>query len=111
MKSDRHYGWMVGAAGIAASAIFAAALVTQAMAGEDATRESDNPVAANLDGVQQVLASLREAGYTRVLEIEHEGDGFEVEALDADGREVDLLVDADGTLRRIGERDEDRNDD
>ena len=109
MNMNRSRGPMVGMAALAASALLAAAAVTQVTAGDDATRATDT--AADLDGVQQVLVSLREAGYTRVLEIEHEDGGFEVEALDADGREVELMVKADGTLHRLDDRDEGGHDD
>ena len=110
MKSNSFAGWTIGVAALVASAGFTAVVVSDAMAGSDTERATDAGV-GDVDELQQVLTALREAGYTRVLEIEREHDGYEVEALTAGGRRVELLVDGKGALQPRDGHDDDRRDD
>lgn len=55
--------------------------------------------------VEEIAASLRVQGYTSISEIDTQDRWFKVEALDAQGQEVELFVDAEsGELLQPGNR-------
>lgn len=56
-------------------------------------------------------AALRAAGMTRVTEVERDDGRIEVEGRDAQGRELDVKMDAAGKKVLRVERDDDRLDD
>ena len=93
-----------GYATIAALAL-AAGLAGTAYAGSDKDKEVDGRPGATMAAtsrgtttaplaMDQVLARLRTAGYSDFREIEREHDRYEVKGSDADGRRVELYVDA-----------------
>ena len=53
------------------------------------------PPAISAVPAKQVIDRVADMGYQQVLEFERKGDVVEVEAVDADGREVRLYFDSD----------------
>ena len=101
MDKSRLIGWTVGVAAVAATAGFTGAVVSSAAAGQDVTMRAE---ARPAEGEAGVLARLREAGYTTVLELEREDGGYEAKVLDADGRRREIYLDASTTARPGRER-------
>ena len=69
------------AAGLAAGGAFLVPAIAQPA--------TDNPL-----NIAQIYDKLTAAGYTQIDEIERENGSYEVKATDADGRRVELDVDA-----------------
>ncbi|HMM86493.1 PepSY domain-containing protein [Azohydromonas sp.] len=80
---------------LAAALVAAGAFVAPGFAQPSATAPAAAAAAARpvLD-IAQVHARLEAAGYRDIVEIERERDRYEVKALDAEGRRVELDVDA-----------------
>ena len=106
MGSKQFTGWVVGAAALAASAGFVAAMVDGAMASGEAEGRAGGTSEARGEGTHDLVEALRKAGYTDVREVEPGSSGHAVEATDPAGRKVELLVDATSALPRAGGYDE-----
>ena len=110
MKRNGFAGWTIALAALVASTGFTALVAGDARASSDREDKVGTREAGDVDEVHKVLVASREAGYARVLEIEREHDGYKVNALDDEGRRVELSVDAEGVLR-AGDGDDDRRAD
>lgn len=77
----------------AATMLIAAGAAALPPAFAQSAGNAPSPTAAQLDAAQ-VAARVRDAGYGSIDEIERERDRFEVKTRDANGRRVELYVDA-----------------
>ena len=110
MERNRLAGWTLGVAALAATGGFTSALVGSAVAGTGTATQVE-AAAPTGTSAESVLARLREAGYETVLELEREDGGYEAKVLDAQGRRLELRLDADGRPLAAVDHDDDRKRD
>ena len=80
--------FLIGAAIVGAAALFVA--TSHANASQDSARSMQS---SDWLSLQEVIARLETAGYSAFEEIERESDGYEVKALDPEGRRVEIDID------------------
>lgn len=102
--NGRIASWTFAVIGLGASIALGAGIIGAATASEDAKKLSDRSEYTDVgasgaaDGValsvEQILAKVKERGFTEVYEVERERGAYEVKARDAKGALMEIYVDA-----------------
>lgn len=67
---------------------------------------ANTSTAANLD-TKEVINKVEAAGYTNIIEVDKEGDHWEIECYNKQGERMELKMDMNGKIYKVKHDDED----